>query len=171
MAVCFDTSRKYARWALGLRTVDIAVSPVWSARMLFCCEFWTTKKKPTRGLKQHKNRCKKIFTADDNPKQYTYNEVEGCHKYHDWRDCDIFQSVDPMSCVPKGFLYEINTKDENKRAHDNDRWEISLLILTDMFQNKINSRMYAIGPVPMKSSNAVATARRRPATRVPPPTR
>ena len=47
IVVCFDTSRIYARCAAGLRTVDIAVSPVCKARILFLCEFCTTKKKPT----------------------------------------------------------------------------------------------------------------------------
>jgi hypothetical protein len=43
-----DTSWIYARCELGRRTVDIAVSPVCSARMLVRCEFCTTKKKPSK---------------------------------------------------------------------------------------------------------------------------
>ena len=44
--VCFEASRIYARCAFGLRTAEIAFSPVKTVRMLLRREFCSTKKKP-----------------------------------------------------------------------------------------------------------------------------
>ena len=106
MVVCLATSRMYALWRLGLRTADMAVSPVNTARMLLRWEFCTTKKKPgqkkvvvsqTTLVKERKQwgvasptmRRMAGHTADDYSKEYSNDEIPDSHAYNDTDDGDV----------------------------------------------------------------------------------
>jgi len=84
--VCRPTSWRYALCALGLRTVETAVSPVYTARILRLREFCTTKKKPVKdrmSIHLGRSRTGPNLTSKGDAEQHTSHKVAEGHTNHD----------------------------------------------------------------------------------------